>query len=237
MFRRREQRSGGLFGRRRPDGGVAGELGLEHRPLGQGARLPGQQGSGLAPARIAVAERMGTRFTMKQRLFAFGDDFWITNEHGQKVIKVDGKLFRLRDTLSFEDAHGRELYHITARIIDIRETMDIKRPNGQVAAVVHNAWFSPIRDRWQIAIPGEQAMTAAGGILQHEYTIHQGGRIPVAVVSKKWLRLRDTYGVEVENAFDAPLILAITVVIDMMSHKATTNTDDGLSKGSGLDLL
>lgn len=187
----------------------------------------------------SAAMRIGTRFQMKQRLIAFGDDYYIKNERNEKVIKVDGKLLRLKDKLIFEDINGREIYHIAARLVDIRETMTIKRPNGESVAIVHDAWFSPIKDRWKIDIPGGEDLVAKGNILQHEYTLSQKGkRMPIAVVSKKWFRIRDTYGVELESAFDAPLVLAITVVIDMMSHNHTDNkTSGGISKGSALDIL
>ena len=187
----------------------------------------------------AVAQRIGTRFKMKQRLFAIGDDFYIKNERDEKVIKVDGKLLRLKHKLAFEDMNGREIYEIAAKMIDIRETMTIKRPNGDKAAVVHNALISPIKDKWKIDVPGGQDLVAKGNILQHEYEIKpKGARMPVAIISKKWFRIRDTYGVELESAFDAPLILAITVAIDMMSHNNSANkTMGGISKGSVLDIL
>jgi uncharacterized protein YxjI len=186
-----------------------------------------------------VANRIGTRFKMKQRIFAFGDDFYIQNERKEKVIKVDGKMLRLKQKLVFEDMKGREIYHIAAKMVDIRESMTIKRPNGDKVAVVKNAWVSPLKDKWQIKVPGGQDLVAKGNILQHEYEITpKGSKMPVAIVSKKWFRLRDTYGVELEDAFDAPLILAITVAIDMMSHdNARNKTMGGISKGSGLDLL
>jgi uncharacterized protein YxjI len=41
----------------------------------------------------------------------------------------------------------------------------------------------------------------------------------VATVSKRWFRLRDSYGVEIASGQDNALILAITVVIDMMAHE------------------
>lgn len=196
----------------------SGTGGGEQRSLDETIQQASQTEAGQGQPAQAES-RIGTRFTMRQRIFAFGNDFWITNERGEKVVKVDGKLFRLRDTLKFEDAQGRELYTIKGRIIDIRETMDIKRPNGQRAAVVHNALLTPIRDRWKITIPGGKDLSARGNILHHEYTIQeQGSRMPIAVISKRWLRVRDTYGIEVQSAFDAPLILAITVVIDMMAH-------------------
>lgn len=205
----------------------------------QTSQPPAATASTLQNRQQAVAQRIGTRFKMKQRLFAIGDDFYIKNERDEKVIKVDGKLLRLKHKLAFEDMNGREIYEIAAKMIDIRETMTIKRPNGDRAAIVHNAWVSPIKDKWQIDVPGGQDLVAKGNILQHEYEIKpKGSRMPVAIVSKKWFRIRDTYGVELESAFDAPLILAITVAIDMMSHNNSANqTIGGISKGSGLDIL
>ena len=56
-----------------------------------------------------------------------------------------------------------------------------------------------------------------GNILDHEYSIGEG-RDKVAEVSKKWFRLRDTYGVEIEPGQDDIVILAVTVCIDQMAH-------------------
>jgi len=69
-----------------------------------------------------------------------------------------------------------------------------------------------------VDIPGGQNLKTQGNILNHEYRIERDGT-PVAVVSKGWFRVRDTYGVEVREGEDALLILAITVVIDMMAHQ------------------
>ncbi|NTU81599.1 MAG: AI-2E family transporter [Chloroflexales bacterium] len=132
-----------------------------------------------APAWLALMRILVLVVTLFILLgYLFGDDYWIKDERGQNVLKVDGKLMRLRDTLRFEDAHGRELYLIRAKMVDIRETMDILRPGGGKAAVVHNAWFSPIRDRWQIDVPGGRDLEATGNIVQHEYTVQRPSRPP-----------------------------------------------------------
>ena len=59
-------------------------------------------------------------------------------------------------------------------------------------------------------------MTAQGNILDHEFEIEADGK-KVAEVSKRWFRVRDTYGVEVAAGQDDALILAITVCIDQMA--------------------
>jgi uncharacterized protein YxjI len=60
-------------------------------------------------------------------------------------------------------------------------------------------------------------LEAEGNFLDHEYRFTRGGRI-VATVSKQWFSWTDTYGVEVADGEDAVLLLASTVVIDMVCH-------------------
>ena len=175
-------------------------------------------GAGSVPS-PAANDAMGTRFQMRQRMVSIGDDFWIENEHGRKVFKVDGKAIRVRGTLIFEDPRGQELLKIQARIARVRDTMNIEDAGGSTAAVVHNALITPLRDRWQVDLPGRgEDMIVQGNILNHEYHIDLGRR-QVAEVSKKWFRLRDSYGVQVAPGQNVPLLLAITVVIDMMAHE------------------
>jgi uncharacterized protein YxjI len=154
---------------------------------------------------------------MRQKIFAIGDDFWIKNDQGQKAFKVDGKAFRIRDTLKFEDARGNEIYKIQEKKIRVRDSMNIYK-GGDVVAKVHNALLTPLRDRWTVNVSGGADLKTRGNIVNHEYKIERDG-FTIAVVSKKWFRVRDTYGVEVRDSEDALLILAITVVIDMMAHE------------------
>jgi uncharacterized protein YxjI len=41
----------------------------------------------------------------------------------------------------------------------------------------------------------------------------------VASISKKWFRVRESYGVDVTAGEDVPLILAITVAIDALTTR------------------
>lgn len=154
---------------------------------------------------------------MRQRLVSIGDDFRITDQRGDLAYLVDGKALRVRSTLRFLDPNGTELYRLQEKVLRVRDSMSIERPDGSVAARVHNALLTPLRDRWTIDVPGSGQLHAIGNIVNHEYRIERGGAT-VATVSKRWFRIRDTYGVEIASAEDPPLLLAVTVVIDMMAH-------------------
>jgi uncharacterized protein YxjI len=150
-------------------------------------------------------------------MISIGDDFWIENEQGQKAFKVDGKALRVRQTLIFEDARGQELCKIQERMLRVKDTMEIEGPNGQQMAMVKKALITPLRDRWVVKIGNGPDLEVQGNILDHEYTIGEG-RDKVAEISKKWFRLRDTYGVQIDPGQNDVLILAITVAVDMMAH-------------------
>ena len=158
-----------------------------------------------------------TRYQMRQKMVAIGDDFWIENDAGQKVFKVDGKALRVRQTLNFEDAQGNLLCQIQERKLRVKDSMEIEGPKGEQLAMVKKALISPVRERWVAKIGNGPDLDVQGNLLDHEYSIEEG-RNKIAEVSKKWFRVRDTYGVEVEPGQNDILILAITVAIDMMSH-------------------
>ena len=158
-----------------------------------------------------------TQYKMRQKLVAFGDDFYIENQTGQKIFKVDGKVLRVRDTLKFKDMRGNTLCQIQERMLRVKDSMAIEDANGNKVAEVKKALITPIRDRWTVKIRNSPNLEVQGNILDHEYNIGEG-RQKVAQVSKKWFRVRDTYWVEVAPDQEDILILAVTVALDMMAH-------------------
>ena len=160
-----------------------------------------------------------TRYQMRQKLVSIGDDFWIENDRGERVYKVDGKALRVRQTLIFEDPHGQELAKIQEKMVRVRDTMEIEGPNGETLATIKKAMITPLRDRWVVKVGDGPDMDIQGNLLDHEYTI-EAGRDKVAEISKKWFRIADTYGVEVAPGQNDLVILAATVAVDMMANPA-----------------
>ena len=158
----------------------------------------------------------GTKYQMREKLFAIGDDFWVENEAGDRAFKVNGKALRVRETLIIESPSGEELAKIQERKLSVRDKMEIER-GGRAVATVKKALVSPLRDRFSIDVEDGEDMEAKGNIVDHEYKVERGGD-KVAEVSKRWFRVRDTYGIEIAPGQDDALILAVTVCIDQMTH-------------------
>jgi uncharacterized protein YxjI len=158
-------------------------------------------------------------YRVRQKLVAIGDDFWIENDHGERVYKVDGKALRLRKTLIFEDVDGNELCTIQERMLRIKDSMEIEDSGGRRLAMVKKALIAPLRDRWSVSVADGPDLDVQGNLLDYEYTVG-AGRNKIAEVSKRWFRLADTYGVQIESGQNDVLILAVTVALDSMAHPA-----------------
>jgi uncharacterized protein YxjI len=73
--------------------------------------------------------------------------------------------------------------------------MKIER-DGETVATIKKALISPLRDRFSIDLADGREWSAKGNVLDHEYEIEHDGE-KVAEVSRRWFRVRETYGIEV----------------------------------------
>ena len=156
----------------------------------------------------------GPTFQMREKILAIGDDYWIEDVDGNKAYKVNGKAARIRETFVVEDASGGELAKIQEKKLSVRDKMTIEI--GSTTATVRKRLVG-IRDRFVIEIEGGEDLSAKGNFVDHEYEIERDGDT-VATISKKWFRVRESYGVQLASAQEIPLILAITVCLDSMSR-------------------
>ncbi|HET6870170.1 MAG TPA: LURP-one-related family protein [Solirubrobacteraceae bacterium] len=157
----------------------------------------------------------GTRYQMREKVFAIGDDFWVETEDGQRAFKVDGKALRVRSTFVLESASGEELFNIQEKAVRVRDTMEIEHDDDTVATI-KKALVSPLRDRFSIDVKDGGDLSVKGNIVDHEYEIERDGE-KIAEISKRWFRIRDTYGIEVAPGENDALIIALVVCIDEMA--------------------
>ncbi|MHB8611348.1 MAG: LURP-one-related/scramblase family protein [Candidatus Dormibacteraceae bacterium] len=158
------------------------------------------------------------RYKLQRKLFAIGEDFWIENDRGEQVFKVDGKALSIRKRFLLEDQGGAELLSVEVKLIAIQPTMRIERADGQLYATVTKALFSLLHQHYTIQVEGGPTFETDGDITNHEYEVRNNG-IPVAQISRQWFSIRDAYGVAITPGLDQALMLAAAVCIDEISER------------------
>jgi uncharacterized protein YxjI len=170
------------------------------------------------------------RYLIRQRLFAFKDDFWVTDDQGDRVFFINAKLLSLHQTLSLEDLSGQSLASIEHKLLTLTDAIDVKR-DGAVIATVHKAVFSPLHHKAYIDLHGEnRRLEAIGNFLNKDFEIRDGHRV-LAQVSRNWFQIQDAYGLEVAPDQDDALFIAIAVCLDEIHSQEEDQQQPGFSFG------
>ncbi len=158
------------------------------------------------------------KFLVRDRLLGIGDDYWIEDEQGRKAFLVDGKAMRLRDTFELKDQQGRVLIDIHKKMLALRDTMVVER-DGEPLATIRRKRLSLLRNHYRVALADGTELDVSGKILDREFVVEYDGEL-LAHISRRWLRVRETYGVEIvrEDA-DPALLIAVAVCVIHLAEK------------------
>src|SRR5215210_2708599 len=115
------------------------------------------------------------RYVMKQKFFAFGDDFTIQDADGRDAFYVDGRAFSIGKKLAFQDMAGNELAFLRQKLLSFGPEYEIYR-GGELAATVKKKHFTLFHTKFSVDVPGPDDLEAKGHFLEHDYRFMRGGR-------------------------------------------------------------
>jgi uncharacterized protein YxjI len=157
------------------------------------------------------------RYVIRELFFHLGEDSQITDESGQALYEVDGKVLSLHNTLVMRDLRGEEVATVKRELIALTPTYRIDRP-GKSAVQVRKHLINLFGDHYTIDIPGPDDLEMDGDLFDHEYQIKRAGAV-VATISKQWIALTATYGVETAPGEDDVLLLASVLALDLAEDR------------------
>ncbi|MER7751535.1 LURP-one-related family protein [Kitasatospora sp. NPDC097643] len=159
------------------------------------------------------------RYMVREKLFAVGDDYWIEDDRGEKAYLVDGKVLRLRHTFELKDAHGRVVAVVREKMLTVRDAMRIEDADGEELATVREKLFTPFRDKYRVELASGGELKITGNLIDKDYRIEDEHGDELARISRKWFRIRDTYGVEIADGAEPGLLLAIAACVDHLAEE------------------
>ena len=152
-------------------------------------------------------------YVIREHLLHLGEDSDITDETGQSVLHVDGKVLSLHNRLILRDPAGRETGQVHHKLAALRPTYEITI-GGKDVAEVRGHLLAPFGERFTIDVHGADGMEIRGDLLSHEFTIDRDGHT-VAAISKRWLTATTSYAVDIAPGEDDLLILASILALDL----------------------
>jgi uncharacterized protein YxjI len=155
------------------------------------------------------------RYLIKQHVFTLRDKFTIKDAAGNDRFLVTGKLISIGKKFSVCAMTGMEIYKIRQKIFHLFPRFQILTPSGQLAAT-YKTKFSLFRKKAVVESPYGK-LILRGGVLAWDFNLTGNGGVLMSI-SKKILRIADTYTVDV-NGGDEALMLSVAIIVDAIYHR------------------
>lgn len=154
------------------------------------------------------------RYIVKQSVISVDARYLIEDEAGNLAFKVYRQAISLMKRWFFRDATGVDNLIINKKIFSLLPKFEIFF-NDDTYAII-NKKFSLLNDTFEVT-SSYGNYVIRGNKFSFEYQIFKN-EVPVATVSKKWVSLGDTYGVEIDENEKATFLLALIISVDA-SHE------------------
>ena len=159
------------------------------------------------------------RYQVRERLFRLGEDNDILNEAGRPVFEVDGKVLSLHGLMLVNDPSGAEVGRVSRQLVSLLATYDIALAGG-LNAEVHRRFSSPLHPKWTISVAGGADMEMTGNFSGHDFILTENGQT-IATVSKAWISLADSYGVDIAEGQNDLLILCSVLALEAEQDRSS----------------
>lgn len=155
------------------------------------------------------------RFHIRERAWSLTEAFLVRDDAGQPVFEIRGKFFHIGDDLVMFDVRtGQELVHIKQRVLSLLPHYEIYR-NGQLWASMHEQ-FRLFGERFKIQGDNGMVFHVDGDIWNWNFSVSDNNGNLLAQIGRQFSIFRDSYAVDVAQGVDAPFVIALAIVIDMI---------------------
>jgi len=154
---------------------------------------------------------------IKEKVFSWGDKFYVKDALGNDRYVVEGEVFTLGKKLHVYDMLGREAAFIKQELMTFLPRFTVWSGGQEIAQVKKE--FSFLVPRYSIEGLG---WVIEGSFWEHDYQITQNGS-PIVTITKEWMTWGDSYELDIAPGADEILALAVVLTIDCVREAQSNN--------------
>jgi uncharacterized protein YxjI len=201
------------------------------QPLAAGSRFCGRCGTPISyqapapqyssPSVPSNTPFRGTQYIIDQKILAIRDTFGIKDTSGNLLAYVKQQLVSWGPRFWYEGTDGTRFGEIHGKVLAIRPTFEIYNAQGQLQAQIKKKILNLIGSQWWMEnSSGQEIAKVHGNILEHDYKVQSTDGQQIAQIHKKWVSVRDSYCVEIQNpSFDPFLVVSYAISMDHAEKK------------------
>ena len=172
----------------------------------------------------------GKEYIIEQKIAALRDTFGIKDRNGNLLAYVKKKILSWGPQFYFETPDGSSLGEMRGKVLTVRPTFEIYDAQSLVAVVKKKILKLLGSEWWLEDGSGTEIARIKGNITEHNFSIQSPSGTEIAQINKKWVSIRDSYGIEIlSEDLTAYIIIAYAIAMDHAEFKAGRGFAVGLA--------
>jgi uncharacterized protein YxjI len=151
---------------------------------------------------------------MNKKIFSIREHYDFQDRSGRKIGEGDGNFFQLpaKFRVIDEESHS-EVMQIQAKLISLRHQFTFHDNTGTEIGVIKKKLFKLIGEEYWVEQNGVELMRIYGNFTEHDYKMEVNKQL-VAQVHKKWVSIRDQFGISITGNVDHRLVIGAVIAIE-----------------------
>ncbi|MEO7022511.1 MAG: LURP-one-related family protein [Ktedonobacteraceae bacterium] len=161
------------------------------------------------------------KFHIKKQAWTLQEKFTVQDEGGTPVFEIKGKFFHIGDNLVVHDLGSHEeVAHIKQKVVALTPHYEIYHKGKQWVGL-HEKLFHFSGERFKIKQENGEFMHIAGNLWEWNFSVNNERGDLLMQVGQNISLFNNSYGIEVAQGVDVPLVIALTIAFEMIcSHQA-----------------
>jgi uncharacterized protein YxjI len=171
-----------------------------------------------------------TSVVMKKKIFSMREHYDFEDPSGTKLGEGDGNFFQMPASFSVKSiAPGGStvpVMEVRAKLISLRHEFTLFDNSGSVLGSMKKKIIKLIGQEYWLEQNGTEMMRIFGNFTDHNYKMTISGQ-EVAQVHKKWVSVRDQFGISITGKVDPRLVIGSVIVIEHLEVTQKQNSNNG----------
>lgn len=161
-------------------------------------------------------------FIMNKKILSVREHYDFQDRSGTTVGEGDGNLIQLPAKFVVYDTNHSELMNVQGKLISLRHQFTFHDNTGNEIGMIKKKLMKLIGEEYWVEQNGTEFMRVYGNFTEHDYRM-EVNKQPVAYVHKKWVSVRDSFGVSIAGNVDHRLVIGAIVAVEHVEVEERRN--------------
>jgi uncharacterized protein YxjI len=152
-------------------------------------------------------------FVMTKKILSIREHYEFTSRDGARLGEGDGNFLQFPAKFVVLDANNSEIMHLNGKLLSIRREFDFYDPSGNLVGIMKKKLIKLIGSEYWVEKNGGDYMRIFGNFVEHDYRM-EVDRVQVAQVHRKWVSIRDQFGVSITGNVDPRIVIGVVIAVE-----------------------